>query len=134
MVVTGWTFAYDGPATNGGFAVDGLNTAVHRWVRRTVAGSAGGTGENLDAQLNPFSSTVNDSSLVSTNSTFRNTIFFNRSSAVFGMDFTYQGLRNKSLLTNGFESRIQRSINGNVRWNISRLFGMSVVGDLFGAG
>jgi hypothetical protein len=87
------------------------------------------TGEKLDAQLNPFSSTVNDSSLVSTNSTFRNTIFFNRSSAVFGMDFTYQGLRNKSLLTNGFESRIQRSINGNVRWNISRLFGTSVFGE-----
>jgi hypothetical protein len=33
-------------AFNGG---DGLNTAVHRWVRRTVAGPAGGTGENVDA-------------------------------------------------------------------------------------
>jgi hypothetical protein len=41
--------AYDGAGTIGTFAVDGLNTAVHRWVRRTVAGSAGGTGENLDA-------------------------------------------------------------------------------------
>jgi hypothetical protein len=28
---------------------DGLNTAVHRWVRRTVAGAAGFTGENADA-------------------------------------------------------------------------------------
>jgi hypothetical protein len=35
--------AYDG--TIG----DGLNTATIRWVRRTVGGSAGGTGENLDA-------------------------------------------------------------------------------------
>jgi len=35
--------AYDGGVG------DGLNTATHRWVRRTVAGSAGGTGENLDA-------------------------------------------------------------------------------------
>ena len=35
--------AYDG--TIG----DGLNTATHRWVRRTVAGPAGGTGENVDA-------------------------------------------------------------------------------------
>jgi hypothetical protein len=31
--------------TNG----DGLNTAVHRWIRRTVAGPAGFTGENADA-------------------------------------------------------------------------------------
>jgi hypothetical protein len=41
--------AYDGAAAIGGVAVDGLNTAVHRWVRRTVAGPAGGTGQNLDA-------------------------------------------------------------------------------------
>src|SRR5207244_13110014 len=33
-------------AFNGG---DGLNTATHRWVRRTVAGPAGGTGQNFDA-------------------------------------------------------------------------------------
>jgi hypothetical protein len=33
-------------AFNGG---DGLNTAIHRWVRRTVAGPAGGTGQNFDA-------------------------------------------------------------------------------------
>jgi hypothetical protein len=41
--------AWDGAATVGGVAIDGLNTAVHRWVRRTVAGSAGGTGQNLEA-------------------------------------------------------------------------------------
>ena len=29
--------------------MDGLNTAVHRWMRRTIAGAAGGTGENIDA-------------------------------------------------------------------------------------
>jgi hypothetical protein len=41
--------AYDGASTIGGVAVDGLNTAVHRWVRRTVAGSPGGQGEIMDA-------------------------------------------------------------------------------------
>jgi hypothetical protein len=44
--------AYDGAAMIGGatgIPVDGLNTAVHRWVRRTVGGSAGGTGQNIDA-------------------------------------------------------------------------------------
>jgi Carboxypeptidase regulatory-like domain/TonB-dependent Receptor Plug Domain len=29
--------------------VDGLNTAVHRWVRRTVGADAGGTGQIIDA-------------------------------------------------------------------------------------
>lgn len=41
--------AFDGAATLGGQSVDGLNTAVHRWTRRTIAGPAGGTGENVDA-------------------------------------------------------------------------------------
>jgi hypothetical protein len=41
--------AFDGPGTIGGISVDGLNTAVHRWTRRTIAGPAGGTGENVDA-------------------------------------------------------------------------------------
>src|SRR5262249_18822114 len=33
-------------AFNGG---EGLNTAIYRWTRRTVAGPAGGTGQNFDA-------------------------------------------------------------------------------------
>ena len=37
--------AYNGAATVGGISVDGLNTGIHRWVRRTIAGSAGGTGQ-----------------------------------------------------------------------------------------
>ena len=41
--------AFDGPSTIGALPVDGLNTAVHRWTRRTIAGPAGGTGENVDA-------------------------------------------------------------------------------------
>ena len=87
------------------------------------------TDDNLETGLNPFSTRVDDSTLISTNSSIRNTIFYNRSSTVFGMDFTSQVLRSKSLLTNGFESRILKSVNSNVRWNISKLFGVSVFGE-----
>ena len=41
--------AYDGATAIGGVPVDGLNTGVIRWVRRTVGGSAGGNGEVIDA-------------------------------------------------------------------------------------
>jgi len=41
--------AFDGAATIGGTAVDGLNTAVYRWVRRTIAGSPGGTAQIMEA-------------------------------------------------------------------------------------
>src|SRR5215813_12684925 len=39
--------AFDGPSTNGGVSVDGLNTAIIRFVRRTVGGSAGGNGGTI---------------------------------------------------------------------------------------
>jgi hypothetical protein len=41
--------AYDGPTTNGGVSVDGLNTAIIRFTRRTVGGNAGGNGGVIDA-------------------------------------------------------------------------------------
>lgn len=83
----------------------------------------------LEKNLNPFNTNVDDSTLISTNSTFRNTLFFNRSSTVFGMDATYQALQSKSLLTNGFESRVQQSINSNIRINFNKTFSMSAFGE-----
>ena len=41
--------AYDGAAAIGGVTVDGLNTGVIRWARRTVGGSAGGNGGVIEA-------------------------------------------------------------------------------------
>jgi hypothetical protein len=47
--MTSFLQAMPAPNAYDGGLGDGLNTATVRWVRRTVAGSAGGTGENLDA-------------------------------------------------------------------------------------
>jgi hypothetical protein len=41
--------AYDGAASIAGVNVDGLNTGVVRFVRRTVGGSAGGNGGTIEA-------------------------------------------------------------------------------------
>jgi hypothetical protein len=41
--------AYDGATAIGGVSVDGLNTGVVRFVRRTVGGSAGGNGGTIEA-------------------------------------------------------------------------------------
>ena len=78
--------------------------------------------EELLSSLNPLNQNVNDTLLVSNNSNFRNTLFFNRSHAVFGMDATWQQNKAKSLLTNGFESRVQTLREVTVRWNFSRSF------------
>lgn len=69
--------------------------------------------------LNPFYLNVNDTSLISLNSLLRNTLFFNRSNATFGADFSYQNQRSKTFLTNGFESRDRTEQSLNTRWNLN---------------
>lgn len=81
--------------------------------------------ESLLSSLNPFSLELSDTSLIANNSSFRNTIYYNRNSAVYGFDFTVQEVRNKALLSNGFESRLNRIRILNVRWNLNREFLLS---------
>ncbi len=76
--------------------------------------------ETLLSSLNPFHQNLADTLLISSTSNIRNTLYFNRMSAVFGLDLTWQENKNKVFLTNGFETRIQRSRIVNVRWNINR--------------
>ncbi len=81
--------------------------------------------DDIVKSLNPFRTDVADELLLATNSALRNTFSFNRSSTVFGMDLTWQENRNKSILTNGFESRELQSILYNFRWNITRVYSIS---------
>lgn len=68
--------------------------------------------------FNPFRQPTNDSNLVSQNTALRNTVFFNRSNPVIGIDYTLQDNRNRNLLVNGNESRRIKSHTGKLRWNL----------------
>jgi hypothetical protein len=70
---------------------------------------------------NPLNTDVSDSSLISINSSFSNTLYFNRLSSNFGIEYFYLSNKSKNLLTNGFESRqiLQHELRG--RYNLSRL-------------
>lgn len=63
-----------------------------------------------------------DTALVTLNATVRNTIFFNQLSSKFGLDYTWQTIRGKNLLTNGLESRGNKYNQFRMRWNITRAF------------
>ncbi|MBP9186156.1 MAG: hypothetical protein KBE91_04040 [Bacteroidia bacterium] len=76
--------------------------------------------------INPFLLNVNDTSLISLNSLFRNTLFFNRSNPTFGADFTFQNQKSKTFLTNGFESRNRTEQGVNIRWNINAIWGITL--------
>ena len=78
--------------------------------------------EDLLSSLNPFNQNVGDTELVSNNSNVRNSLFFNRSNPVFGMDGTWQQNKAKSILTSGFESRTQTLREINTRWNFTHSF------------
>lgn len=76
------------------------------------------TGDNSNGNaFNPFITDPADTSLVALNSSVRNTIYFDRSSRSWSIDHTFQGDRGKSLLLNGYESRLRESHLVHVRWN-----------------
>lgn len=72
--------------------------------------------------FNPFYSQIADSNLISMNSNIRNTLFFNRTSNVFGAEYNYQDVRSKTLLASGFDSRMNSFHELGIRWNILKRF------------
>jgi hypothetical protein len=83
--------------------------------------------DDLLQSLNLFQNNTADSNLVTVNSYLRNTLFFNRSNPVFGADYNYQNIKNKTLLTNGFESREQKEHKTNFRLNITRYYTLNLL-------
>ncbi|MCH2229793.1 MAG: hypothetical protein MK105_05560 [Crocinitomicaceae bacterium] len=78
--------------------------------------------------FNPFLSNIEDTSLIATNSNLRNTLFFNRTSSIFGAEYSYQDVRSKTLLASGFDSRLNEYHEVSLRWNIKRKFTIKISG------
>ncbi len=77
--------------------------------------------------INPVILDISDTNLISNNTSLRNTIFYNRTSSKFGADYTFQNLKNKTLLTNGFEIRTTKSNLVNARWNFTKVLGVAAL-------
>ena len=81
--------------------------------------------DNILLTANPFANSfginsIEDSSLISISSSFKNLFSFQKTHPVFGADFLYQETKNKILLVNGFDSR-EHIVNGlRARWNITK--------------
>ncbi len=67
-------------------------------------------------ELNPFSQLASDTLLVAENNSFRQSLFFNRSSLIFGGDYTYNRTRNRNLLSFGIEERSLDEHRFNLRY------------------
>lgn len=72
----------------------------------------------------PFQSSIADTNLISSTSSFRNTLYFNRSNPKYGVNYSYSQNENKSILTNGFEGRSLKKHSFDIRWNFLRMFSL----------
>jgi hypothetical protein len=79
-------------------------------------------------QFNPFKSPLNDTSLITLNSTFINTFSFNRFSSKWGIDINNARNSSKSLLTYGYESRKLYEWTMRARYNITKSLLLDVTG------
>ncbi len=76
------------------------------------------------SRFNPFEQDIGDTSLISQSSSIRHTLFYNRTSSKFGIDYTYHQTKGKSPFTSGFEERQQESHIGRVRYNFTPAFAL----------
>ena len=79
-------------------------------------------------QLNPFKTPLSDTSLISLNSVYVNSLSFNRFSTRWGIDLTNSRNSGKSLLTYGLESRSLNEWSSRARVNISKSVQVDLTG------
>ena len=75
--------------------------------------------------FNPADISLTNPLLTALNYSLRQSLFFNQSAAVFGMDYTFQNNLSKQLLTNGFQTRRTTSHEARWRWNITRAWSIN---------
>lgn len=75
-------------------------------------------GKKVGDYFNPFPLKREDSTLVTTAISSRNSLYFNKLEAKYGAQFDFNYSQNRTLLTTGFENRLLRSQGVTLRWNI----------------
>lgn len=76
---------------------------------------------------NPFADALQDESIITTSSSMVNTFFFNRSSAIWGLDYNYLRNTGKQLLTYGVEGQTSRLHTPKLRWNITKSLTINLI-------
>ena len=99
------------------------NQANFRTDRKNIA-------SDLATAYNPFLQDAGDQNLQSMGTQFRNTFWINKASPDWSADYTFSDQRNKILLANGFDTRLNQAHEVNLRWNITRAWAVQSSGKL----
>ena len=94
-----------------------LQTSMQRTKKNIARG---------DFEFNPFKTDLMDTSLLTLNTSFMNSMSFNRYSSNWGVDISNVQNSGKALLTYGYESRQQKDWTAKIRVNLSRSFTFDV--------
>jgi len=87
------------------------------WMLQTAKRLDNKINDNKNfANYNPFI-TVSDNFLLAANNNFRQSVFFNQSSAVFGADYTYIKNQSKQLLVTGKEDK--QLLSHQIKWRLN---------------
>ncbi len=78
-------------------------------------------------ELNPFKHHLSDTALITLNTSFLNTLSFNRYSGKWGLDLGNLQNTGKALLTYGYESRKLADWSAKLRWVLSPSFTLNLV-------
>ena len=89
-----------------------FSTITSLQIERKVFRGAG------KSPFNPFVFNEAEQSLVALGSLARNSVFFNKSSSVYSLEYTFQDNRRKTNQVNGFETVTLREHLGRARWNV----------------
>jgi hypothetical protein len=77
---------------------------------------------------NPFVDVLRDTSIIVTNSSLSNSIYFNRSNPVWGLDYNLLYNAGKQLLTYGVEGNTSRQHLYKFRWNLNKALTLNLAG------
>lgn len=99
------------------FSRNGKGEWFKRWSGQTTwRTERKTTGEEGLSRLNPLLRVQADSVLLTESALIRNAVFFNKTSPVFGAEFSHQASRVRNLLSNGFEERADENVLFGFRW------------------
>jgi hypothetical protein len=80
-----------------------------------------------DFEFNPFKGNIQDTALLALNTSFNNTLSFNRFSSKWGVDLSSLQNSGKALLTYGYESRKVKDWLLKFRWNLSSTLNLNII-------
>jgi hypothetical protein len=83
-----------------------------------------------DYEINPFKHELQDTALITLNTSFLNTVSFNRYSGKWGFDISNLQNTGKALLTYGYESRKLADWSTKMRWVLSPSFTLNLLSRL----